>query len=106
MFQEASLALEIQKTNAYRFVMISFFRITHLLVKEKWTHTNNFKILMGRLRKCSGKELQTHLLTASKNAIYISAPYVAKYIDVVNEYIKAPLLVSGMGKHALYNEEA
>lgn len=106
MLQEASLTSEIQKTNTNRFVTISFFRITHFLVKENWAHTNNFKTLMGLLRKCGGKELQTHLLTACKNTIYISAPYVAKYIDILNEYIKAPLFASlCIGKYMLYNEE-
>ena len=83
MLCEASLTLEINKTNTNQFVLKSFFCITHLLVKQNWTLTHNFKNV-NVVAGCDGKELQIHLLTASKNATYILHVYVAKYIDIMN----------------------
>ena len=94
MLLEASLTSEINKTNKNRFVLKSFFRITHLLVKQNWAHTHSLKNVVDLVAERDGKELQTHLLTVSKNATYISPVYVAKYIDIMNEYLKAPLLAS------------
>ena len=107
MLQEASLATEIQKTNTNRFVLKSFFRITHLLVKQNWAHSHNFKNLVDLVAECGGKELKTHLLTAPQNATYISPPFVAKFIEIIDNYIKAPLLASlKAGKYyTLYNDE-
>ena len=42
--------------------------------------------------ECRAKEIQMHQLTSPKNAAYLSTTYVAKYISIMNEYIKAPLL--------------
>ena len=101
MLCEASLTLEINKTNTNQFVLKTFFCIIHLLVKQNWTLTHNFKNV-NVVAGCDGKELQIHLLTASKNATYILHVYVAKYIDIMT--LKAPLVVSlRKGKYTLHN---
>ena len=71
MLHEASLTLKINKTDTHRFPLRSFFRFMHLLVKENWAQTHNFKNVVNLVAEFGGKELQTHLLTASKNATYI-----------------------------------
>ena len=106
MLCEASLTSKINKTNTNRFVLKSFLGITHLLVKQNWAHTHNFKNVVDLVAECGGKELQTHLLTASKKALYILPDSVAEYIDIMNEYMSASLLASlRTGKYTLYNEE-
>ena len=68
-------------------------------------HTHNFNNVVDLVAECGAKELQTHLLTASKNATYIHSDYVAKYIDIMNKYLKAPLFASlRTGKYALYDQ--
>ena len=69
MLQEASFISEIQKTNTNQLIIMSFFRITHFLVKQNWANTNNFKNLVDLIRECGRKELQTHLLTVFKNSL-------------------------------------
>ena len=106
MLIDAKLATEIQQSNADRFIIKCFFRITHLLIKQHWGHTHNFKNLVELIAECGGREIKTHLLTAPKNAVYISPPYIAKYIDIMNNYLKEPLLASlQSGKYTLYNDE-
>ena len=46
MLRECSLANETIKTNNYRLIIKSFFRITHLLVMKNWAHTHNFPDLV------------------------------------------------------------
>lgn len=94
MLKEASYAQEIQKTATNRFVIKCFFRITHLLINQKWAHTSNFKNIVKLVADCGGEEVKTHILNAPKNAMYMSPLYVSKYIDVMNSYIKDSLLAS------------
>ena len=79
MLHEASqIETEINRTNINRFAAKSFFCITHLLVKENWAHTHNFKNVVELIAECGQKQFQTHFLTASKNAKYTLPVYAAK----------------------------
>ena len=77
------------------------------LIKHNWADTHNFKNLVQLVSECGGKEVQMHLLTCPKNATYHSPTYVAKYISVMNGYIKAPLLKSLINGqfYTLYNDK-
>ena len=61
---------------------------------RNWSHTCNFKELVELISKCGSKELKTHLLTAAGNANYRSPEYISKYISIMNDYIKNPLIKS------------
>ena len=74
--RDASLANDTLNLSNARFVIKSFFNITHSLVMRNWAHTSNFKELVELISKCGSKELKTHLLTAAGNAIYMSTEYI------------------------------
>ena len=106
LLQESSLSQSVKKLSTNRFVIKCFFRITHLMIKKNWAHTHNFQDIVELIAECGGKEVQTHLLSAPKNATYMSAQYIAKYIDVINQYLEVPLLTSlRQNKFAMYNDE-
>ena len=94
LMRDASLANDTLKISNARFVIKSFFNITHTLVMRNWAHTCNFKELVELISKCGSKELKTHLLTAAGNANYMSPEYISKYISIMNDYIKNPLIKS------------
>ena len=72
LLQEAGLSQEVQKASTNRFVIKCFFRVTHLLIIQKWSHTSNFKNVVELIADCGGDEFKTHLLNAPENAIYLS----------------------------------
>ena len=41
------------------------------MVTKNWAHTHNFKNEVELVVECGGREIQTHLLTAPKNATYL-----------------------------------
>ena len=94
LMRDASLANDTLKLSNARFVIKSFFNITHTLVMRNWAHTCNFKELVELISKCGSKELKTHLLTAAGNANYMSPEYISKYISIMNDYIKNSLIKS------------
>ena len=94
MMQDASLASKVQKTQTNRFILKSFFRITWVLISKNWAHTHNFKTLAELVGTCGGKELQVHLLTSPKNATFMSPHFLQKYIQIMDEHLKLPLLAS------------
>ena len=94
LLQGASLSQAALKTTSNRYVIKCFFRVTFLLAKNHWPHTHNFDSLVDLIAKCGGKEVGTHLLTAPKNANYMSPLFIAKYISIINHYIEEPLLAS------------
>ena len=94
LLQEASLSQEVQKTSINRFVIKCFFRVTHLLIIQKWAHTSNFKNVVELIADFGGDEVKTHLLNAPGNVMYLSPLYISKYIDIMNSYIKELLLAS------------
>ena len=106
MLQEASLSQEVQKSSTNRYVIKCFFRVTHLLIIQKWAHTSNFKNVVELIACCGGDEVKTHLLNAPGNAMHLSPLYIPKYTDIMSSYIKESLLASlRPGKFALYNDE-
>ena len=103
---EASLATEIEKQKNNQFFIKSFFRITWVLISKNWAHTHDFQTLAELVSKCDGKELQTHLLTSPKNAWYMSPDYLQKYIQIMDNYLKIPLIASLRSMHfAFFSEE-
>ena len=94
LLRERALADEIFKTTEARFVMKCFFRITHLMVTHKWAHFANFTDLVKLVAAYGAKEVDAHLLFAPRNAVYMSNRYIEKYVDIMVDYIKKPLLES------------
>ena len=94
LMRDASLANDTLKLSNARFFIKSFFNIMCTLVMRNWAHTCNFKELVELISKCESKELKTHLLTAAGNANYMSPEYISKYISIMNDYIKNPLIKS------------
>ena len=66
-----------------------FFLITHTSVKQNWAHAYNFKKSCGPYRRICRARAPALLLNASQSLTYILHPYVAKYIKIMNDYIKA-----------------
>ena len=94
LLQEAALSKEISVTATNRFVIKSFFRITWLLIKKNRTHSHNFKSVAEVVAACGREEIQKHLLHAPQNANYMSHEYISKYIQIMDDHIKLPLLAS------------
>ena len=53
-------------------------------------HTHNFKDVVELVTESGGREIEAHLLTAPKNATYLSSQYI-KMIQVMADYVKKPL---------------
>ena len=50
------------------------------MIKKNCAHSHNFKDTVELAADCGAKEISSHLLTALKNAKYLSPLYVSKYI--------------------------
>ena len=61
--------------------------------------TQNFKDVMGLISNCCGNELKTHLLSSPKNVLYASPVYISKFIGIIYNYLKLPLLASLQDKY-------
>ena len=97
MLVDTSLSNAVAKTTQNRFVIKSFFRIIHFMVIKNWAYNSNFKDLVELNENCGGSEIKTQLISSPKNAyiyLYTSALYISKLIDIIDEYIKLPLLAS------------
>ena len=106
LLQESSLSQLVKKLSTNRFIIKSFFHITHLLIKKNSVHIHNFKDIVELIADCRGKEVRTHLLNVPKNANYMSPQYIAKYIDIMNRYMEVPILTSlRQNKFAMYKDE-
>lgn len=91
---DASLNNEIATTNQNRFVIKCFFQVVHFTVIENWGYTQNSKDVIELISNCSGNELKSHLLSSPKNALLKSPVYVSKFIGLIDDYLKLPLLAS------------
>ena len=103
MLREGSLANETIKTKNSRFIIKSFFRITHLLVMKNWAHTHNFPDLVQLIAAC--KEIRPHLLSGPANATYLSPDYIVKYINIIYEHVILPLLESLRRGHFSFHSD-
>lgn len=71
-----SFSQSVKKTPLNRFIIKSFSRITHLMIKKYWAHNHNFKEIGKLIAHCGGKEVQRHLLKAQKNGNYMPLQYI------------------------------
>ena len=94
LLQEAALSTEIPMAATNHFAIKSFFQITWLLVKKNWAHSHNFKSIVELVAACSREEIKKHLLHAPQNANYMSLEYISKYIQIMDDHVKLPLLAS------------
>ena len=62
------------------------------MIRKNWAHSHNFRDIVELVADCGAKEISSHLLTAPKNAKYLSPLYVSKYIETMSNYMKQPLL--------------
>ena len=62
------------------------------MIRKNWAHSHNFRDIVELVADCGAKEMSSHLLTALKNAKYLSPLYVSKYTGTISNYIKQPLL--------------
>ena len=77
-----------------RFSIKSFFRITWLLIKKNWAHSHNFKSVVELVTAWCREEIKKHLVHVIQNANYMSPEYISKYIQIMDDHIKLPLLPS------------
>ena len=85
LLQEAqSFTISEKNSPINRFIIKSFSRITHLMIKKNWAHTHNFKDIVELIAHCGDKEVQRHLLIALKNRNYTPPQHRVKYIDIMN----------------------
>ena len=73
-----------------------FFRTTGLLIKKNWANTNNILDIVELIASCGSKEIQNHLIYVSTNATYMSTTYVAKFIYVMYDHTRLPLLLKSL----------
>ena len=74
-----------------RFNLKCFCKITFLMIRKNWVHSHNFRDVVELVADCGAKEISSHLLTAMKNAKYLSPLHVSKYIETMSNYMKQPL---------------
>ena len=53
------------------------------MIRKNWAHSHNFEDIVELVADCGAKVISPHLLTAPKNAKYLSPLYVSKYIETV-----------------------
>ena len=99
---EASLANQVDKSNQNRFVMKTFFRIKHFMTIKNWGYTHNFLDVVKLVSDFGGKEVKTHLISSPKNAIYTFPQYIGKFINIIDDYIKLPLLALLREKYFIF----
>ena len=61
-------------------------------LKIKIIVSNSFRDIVQLVSDCGTKEISSHLLTAPKNAKYLSPLYVLKYTETMSNYMKQLLL--------------
>ena len=64
------------------------------MVRKNWAHTINFEDLVKLISDCGAKELRQHLVNGARNATYTSKYTVNKYVEVLANHCKAPILNS------------
>ena len=74
------------------FIFKFFFKITFLIIRKNWAHNHNFRDIVELVADCGAKEICSRLLTALKNAKYLSLLYVSKYIKTMSNHMKQLLL--------------
>ena len=79
----ASLQSGETKRQNNRFILKYFFKIIFLMIRKNWAYSHNFRDIVGLVGDCGAKEISSHLLTAPKNAKYLSPLYVSKYNETV-----------------------
>ena len=65
-----------------------------MLIKKNWAHSHNFKSIVELAAACRVEEIKKHLLHTPENANYMSPEYISKYIQIMDDHIKLPLLTS------------
>ena len=69
-----------QKCSKNRFVLKSFFRILHVMIKKNWAYTHNFRDIVELISICGGNEISSHLLTSPRNVTYLSQNMLGKWL--------------------------
>ena len=95
MLFNASLQSGETKRQNNRFIFKCFFKTTFLMIRKNWEHSHNSRDVVELVADCGAKEISSHLLTAPKNAKYLSPLYVSKYTETtetMSNYMKQPLL--------------
>ena len=62
-------------------ILKCFLKTTVLLVRKNWAHSHNFRDIVKLVADCGAKEISYHLLTAPRNAKYLSPVYVSKHLE-------------------------
>ena len=102
----ASLQSSETKRQNNRFIFKCFFKITFLMIRKNWEHSHNFRDVVELVADCGAKEISSHLLTAPKNAKYLSPLYVSKYTETMSNYMKQPLLENMQSNlYSFYTDE-
>ena len=100
---EASLVNQVDKSNQNCSVMKTFFRIAHFMITKNWVYTHIFQDVVKLISDCEGNKVKTHLISSPKNTIYTFPQYIAKFIYIIDDYIKLPLLASLKEKHFTFS---
>ena len=102
----ASLQSGETKRQNNPFILKCFFKITFLMIRKNWAHSHNFRDIVELVTDCGAKEISSHLITAPKNAKYLSPLYVSKYIETMSNYMKQPLLENTRSNlYSFYTDE-
>ena len=73
------------------------------MITKNWVYTHIFQDVVKLISDCEGNEVKTHLISTPKNTIYTSPQYIAKFIYIIDDYIKLPLLASLKEKHFTFS---
>ena len=88
----ASLQSGETKRQNHHFILKCSFKIIFLMIRKNWAHNHNFRDIVKLVADCGAKEISSHLLSAPKNAKYLSPLYVSKYTKTMSNYMKQTLL--------------
>ena len=76
------------------------------MIRKNWAHSHNFRDIVELVTDCGAKKISSYLLTALKNAKYLSPLYISKYIETMSNYMKQPLLESMRSNlYSFYTDE-
>lgn len=55
---------------------------------KNWKYTHNFLDTVDIISQCGGKEITSHIIKSTKNAIYMLLEFISKYFNSMAKFVK------------------
>lgn len=73
---------------------------------KNWEYTHNFHDTVDIISQCGGKEITSHIIKSSTNAIYMPLEFISKYFNSMAKFVKKSLQATMKDKQCtLYSNE-